>query len=308
MIKTCLVAGAGAIGLQVAERIYRANPGCLSLLAKGARLDRYRKNGLAVNGEKIPFRLTDGEGASPSDLIIVACKGYHLDQVIRDMRPFVGLQTIIVSLLNGVSSEEEIGRVYGREKLPLAMILGTDALKGDCAVTFATRGVIHYGDASGRNGSREERLAEFFGAAGVPCELREDMLRQYWYKFMINVGINQASAVLRLPYRAFQTNGQPGEKAEARELMEKAMREVIAVAAALPDAPGIDEGDIARWYGTLNPLNPEGYTSMAQDVLAGRKTEVDLFAIEMMKRGRRYGVPVPLNETFSLMLKAIEQA
>ena len=301
-INSVLIAGAGAIGLSTAESIYKYNPECISILAKGERLERYQKNGLWVNGERIKFRLVSEEKV---DLIIVACKYHHLDQIIEDMTPSVGKDTIILSLLNGITSEEIIGRKLGRQRLPLAMVLGTDPKHEGEKTTYTRKGFIHFGDADGKNGAREESIAEFFTRAGVPFKLEQDMKRSLWFKYMLNVGFNQTTAVLRLPYGVFQTKGNSGEIPESRLFVEKAMREVISVA----KAEGIDlnDGDIEKCFNTVNLLSPAGYTSMLQDVLAGRKTEVEMFSLALMELAKKYGISVPVNEALYLQIRIIEK-
>jgi 2-dehydropantoate 2-reductase len=218
----------------------------------------------------------------------------------------VGEDTIILSLLNGISSEEIIGSKLGRERLPLAMIIGTDAFHKGTETTYSRTGIIHFGDGEGKNGKREEAIAEFFSGSGVAFKLEEDMKRALWYKFMINTGINQVTAVLRLPYGAIMNRGGPGEIPEARELIEEAMHEVIRVANA--EGIGLDEGDIRNWYNTLNSLSPGGFTSMCQDVMAGRKTELEMFGLTMIGLGKKHGIPVPVNRFLYLQLKTIEQS
>ena len=301
-INSVLIAGAGAIGLSTAESIFSSDPLNISILAKGERLERYRKNGLRVNGKKIDFRFSSGEKA---DLIIIACKYHNLDEIIKDIAPSVGRDTIILSLLNGITSEEIIGRELGRERLPLAMVLGTDAFHKGEETTFTRKGVVHFGDADGRNGEREERIAEFFTRTGVPFQLEENMKRKLWYKFMMNVGVNQTTAILKLRYRVVQKNGVAGEIPEARLIIEKSMREVIEVANA--EGIDLDEKDIENQYNTLNLLNPEGYTSMCQDILAERKTEVEMFSLALMDLAKKHGIKVPVNEMFYLLLRTIEQ-
>jgi 2-dehydropantoate 2-reductase len=124
------------------------------------------------------------------------------------------------------------------------------------------------------------------------------MLRALWNKFMINVGINQASAVLRANYSVFQTS------AEARELMESAMKEVINIARMMNI--NLSEDDIRAFEPFLMGLGPNGKTSMLQDVEAGRETEVEMLAGQVIKLGKRCGIPTPINGMLYEKIKKIE--
>jgi 2-dehydropantoate 2-reductase len=273
-INSVLLAGAGAVGLTVAGAIYRYDPECIAVLAGGERLERYRREGLFVNGERLNFKFAETPAVEQdsADLVIIASKYHHLEQVVAEIKPFVGDGTVIVSLLNGISSEEIIGRAYGADRLPLAMILGTDAQHSSNKTTFTQAGYIHFGDAEGKATVRDRSLEEFFTRAGVPHQYHQtDMKRTLWYKFMINVGANQVSALLRLPYGPFKKNS-PNSIPEAQALLESAMREVIAISEA--EGINLDDRDMENWDKTVAVLSDTGYTSMCQDVLAGRKTEV----------------------------------
>jgi 2-dehydropantoate 2-reductase len=301
-ISSVLIAGAGAVGLAFAEIINNYDHNCLSILAKGERLERYREKSFWVNGRKQDFRFSYGEKA---DFIIVATKFHHLDEVLEDIKPSLTKDTIILSLLNGISSEEIIAEKLGVSLPPLAMILGIDAFHEDGKVTYSQIGVIHFGEAEGRNGEREEAIAEFFTRCGVPFELEPNMKRKLWYKYMINVGANQPTAVLRLPNGVNQTRGEKWEIKEANMLFAKTMREVVTVA----NAEGIDlnEEDVQSGLRVTNTLSPTSYTSMCQDVLAGRKTEVEMFSLTLMELAKKHGISVPVNEVLYLQLKIIEQ-
>jgi 2-dehydropantoate 2-reductase len=122
---------------------------------------------------------------------------------------------------------------------------------------------------------------------------------------MVNVGVNQTSALLRLPYRAFKQKS-PFVIREACEILESAMNEVAAVAAA--EGISLGKADIEKWFGNVDLLGDDGYTSMAQDVLAGRKTEAELFGLTVMEYGKKHGIPTPVNETLYRALRAVEQS
>ena len=115
---------------------------------------------------------------------------------------------------------------------------------------------------------------------------------------MINVGINQTSAVLRQPFLAFQTSD------EARNLMESSMREVISLSEKVK--VNLTEEDINRFNEILMGMNPEGKTSMLQDVEAGRKTEVEMFAGKVISLGKQYNVPTPVNQRLFDLIREIE--
>ncbi|HUW39702.1 MAG TPA: ketopantoate reductase family protein [Rectinemataceae bacterium] len=302
-IRTVLIVGAGAVGSALGAIIESRLPGSVSVLADAARQERYRREGFILNGRRFDFRLVSPEERSEPDLILVAVKNAQLPGAITQMTRHVGPDTLILSLMNGITSEDELAADFGWNKVLYAMILGIDAVREGTTTSYSAGGTVHFGEAVNAKAAwspRVERIAEFFGRSGVSYSVPEDMKRSLWYKFMINVGINQCSAVLRARYRLFQS------ASEARALMEAVMREVIALSAAL--GTGLVEADIAEWYGTLMRLGPEGMTSMLQDIEAGRKTEVESFAGTVVELGRRSGVDVPLNEALLLIIRALEAA
>ena len=301
-IRTVLVVGAGAVGAAVAALIAERRPGAVSILAGGERAGRYRRDGFLLNGSRRDFPIVSPEESSAPDLLIVAVKTHQLDAAIADMSRHVGRRTLVLSLLNGISSEESLAGAFGAEKVPLAMILGIDAVREGNATRFSGRGKIHFGDPLNREGAwseRVRRIAAFFQECQVPFVVPPDMVRSLWFKFMVNVGINQASAVLRAPYGAFQVPG------DARDIMESAMRETVALSQAL--RTGLGEEDVASWGDTLGALAPDGKTSMLQDVEARRKTEVDAFAGTVLALAEPRGLAVPVNRTLYRLIRAIER-
>ncbi|MCF8083926.1 MAG: ketopantoate reductase family protein [Deltaproteobacteria bacterium] len=300
-IKRISLIGTGAMGMFYAGKLFDMDPHCISLIAGGDRHERLKKQGFFVNDQHylLPVVRPDDPPA-PSDLIVVAVKHHHLPQAIQDIQNSIGPDTILLSVMNGIDSEAQLGAAYGMEKVLYAVAVGIDALREDNRLIYTTQGRLFFGEAENEGVSdRVKAIQALLDRAGIAYETPPDMIRVLWWKFMINVGINQASAVLRAPYAVFQSSRQ------ARDLMESAMREVMAIAQKAQ--VNLTEKDIENWYAVLSGLSPDGKTSMLQDVEAGRKTEVDMLAGRVLELGKAYHIPTPVNEDIFRNIKAMER-
>jgi len=254
-----------------------------------------------VNGRPYRFALLGDD--LPADLVIVAVKHPQLGEAIELLRPGVGRDTVVLSLLNGIGSEDRLRAGLPGAHVPYAISVGIDAVRTGRDVRYTSLGRIMFGEATNPDPPTPAvgRAAGLLAQAGIPHVVPADMLHELWWKFLINVGANQVSALARAPYRVLQDRDEP-----ARQVMIAAQQEVIAVANASGIA--LDTSDIQRWLDVLDGLGPDNYTSMAQDALAGRPTEVDIFAGAVVELGRRTGVPVPVNTTLYGLLKGAEAA
>jgi len=299
-IKKIAIVGAGAIGASYASMFYAMSQDSVSFIAGKGRYEKLKSNGVVVNGNKYNIAVSMPDRATASyDLVIVSVKHHHLPSAIDDLKNIVSDKTVILSFMNGIESEETIGSVIGPEKVLYSIVLGIDAVRIGNSTTYNNQGRVFFGEE--KNTALTERVAkikELFDRAQINYVIPDDMIRTLWWKFMINVGINQASAALRSPYSRFQVPG------EARTLMDSAMREVMAIA----QRKGIDihEKDIENWHSVLSGLSPDGKTSMLQDVEAGRKTEVEMFAGKVIELGRNLSIPTPVNDLLYQMIHAIE--
>lgn len=305
-IRYALVAGAGAIGSAVAAAIHKARPGAVRLLADDRRAEVLARDGLSVNGERLDLKvLPAGRAPAPGDepgLVLVCVKHHQLAAAIRDLAPCVGPGTLILSLMNGIDSEKDLRAAFGEDRVLDAMILAIDAVREGNATNFTVGGTIHFGEDRNPPGTwspRVARIAEFFDRCGVRYKVPEDMVHAMWFKLMVNVGMNPASAILRAPYSSFQ------QYPEARNVMLAAMGELIEISKVL--GTGLTEEDIGVWDRTLAGLSPSGKSSMLQDVEARRKTEVELFAGTVVRLGRETGIPTPVNALLLDMIRTIEK-
>jgi 2-dehydropantoate 2-reductase len=289
------------MGSVLASRFHAAPNLTASLIAAGERHQRLRESGITVNGETIHLPVIDPAAAStPVDLILVALKHHHLQEAIPGLDKLVGPDTLFISVMNGLDSETYIGSIYGMDKVLYCISVGIDALRQNGQVTYTIVGTLQFGDADNTEISdRVLRVQRALDAAGIPYKNPHDMLRALWWKFMINVGINQASAMTRAPYRIFQAS--PG----ARAVMFGLMREVLTLAEA--EGIHLSEEDLPAWDVILQTLSPDGKTSMLQDIEAGRKTEVEIFAGKAVELGKRHGIPTPMNEMALHVIRTLEE-
>ncbi len=298
-IERIAILGAGALGAAYGAILYEMDPRSVFFIAGGERYEKLRRDGVVVNGKRYPIAVARPEDATPVDLLIVAVKHHHLDQAITEMKNAIGPHTTVLSVMNGIDSEERIGTAYGMDKVIYGLTLGIDAVRVGSSVNYTNQGRIFFGEAKNPEMTdRVRRIKGLFDRAGMAYVIPPDMIRRLWFKYMVNVGANQTSAVLRANYGTLRSSS------EARMLMDSAMREVIAIARAIH--VDLQEDDIGEWYKVLNALNPEGKTSMFQDVEAGRKTEVEMFAGKLIELGKRHGIPTPVNQRLFNELKRIE--
>lgn len=300
-IRRVAILGAGAMGAYFASRFFENKFFSTFLVAKGQRKAVLEKNGLIVNGQQYPIPVIDPESSDePVDLLIVALKHHHLAEGARGLNKIIGDNTTIISIMNGLESEEYLGSIYGMEKILYTISAGIDALRvGRNEVVYTSPGTHTFGEAKNPIISpKVKRVQEAFEKAGIKYKTPDDMIRMLWWKFMVNVGINQASAVTRMTFDVFQTNK------EAQALMEALMREVVTLA----NAAGVNltEQDIADWYPIMNQLSPTGKTSMLQDIDARQKTEVEIFSGKVITLGKEFNIPTPVNNTVFQIIKVLE--
>ena len=300
-IETAALIGLGAIGCFFAEGLYQGLGENFRVLAGGARAARLREQGTTINGTLHHFPIVDPAAKTgPADLIIIAVKDTALDEAIRDIRNQVGPDTIILSVLNGVSSEERVAAVYGWDHVLYSLMRVSSMMRDGVCSFDASSGAVLFGEA--RNDVLSDRVLavkELFDACGIRYLIEPDMIHALWYKYMANVGENMTCAVLGIPFGEFRTNN------EANWLREAAMREVQAIA----KAKGVDltEEDFRRQGETVKRLRPGNKPSTLQDLERGRRTEVDLFAGNVVRMGRELGIPTPVNEVYYHAIRALEQ-
>ena len=297
MIKSVAFAGIGAVGAIYAQCAAQ----CARIPCFAVVMDKqsYRDRPVSVNGEMLAIELaTPQEAKEKADLVIVAVKWHVFEDVLEQIAPFVGEGTIILSLLNGISSEQVIRTRFPQARVLLSMCSGVDSNREGRAVRMNRRGKIVFGESDGRMSEAVAAVSAYFDLAGIPYEIPRDMLHQMWWKLMVNAGMNQVSAVRGLNYEGMRNSP------DAMEQMHAAQREVITIANAL--GISMDERDIEMWDRQLDTLCCCGLSSTLQDIRARRKTEVELYGETICRLGRSLGIETPENKRLAAEIRMIE--
>lgn len=301
-IETVALIGLGAIGAYFADSILPVLGDDLHVIAGGERNARLKKEGLVVNGKQEFYNIVSpDEDMGYADLVIATPKFNSLMQALSDVKLQVGPDTVILCPLNGVESEDIAASVYGTDHI-LYSLMRVSSVKTGNKVTFnPATSYVEFGEKTNNPDDLSEKVKtvkEFFDSVGIKSEIRPDMELAIWEKYVCNVSENQVSTVMKIPF------GTWGGSADANEMRVMVADEVINI--AHKKGIMIDRDYAKNHLEFLKKLPPDNMSSTLQDILAGRKTEVDMFAGTVMRLGREVGVPTPLNDFLYHAIKLME--
>lgn len=298
-IKKTAIVGMGALGLLYGEQIQNAlGKDAVTFVMDEERFERHKSDVYEINGNVIKFNVTQVSEMKPVDLVIVATKSTGLESALDVMEPAIGKDTIIISVLNGISSEAVISERFGKERVLGCVAIGMDAMREGSKLEYCSKGRLQLGVLMDGQEKMLSAVTEFFDKIGQNYEVKEDIMQAMWGKFLLNVGVNQSCMVYETSYAGVLEEG------EARDNMLKAMREVLTVGQA--EGIALGEEDLQRALTTTAGLKPDGYPSMSQDAIAHRATEVDLFAGTIMALAAKHNIEVPINRMYYQKIKQLE--
>ncbi len=300
-IKKMGIMGMGAIGGIYGKELMNTFGDDFYAVADGERGERLKKNGIKVNGDTIfPKVLSTTNPETKLDFLILAIKNYQLEESFSEIRNIIHKDTIILPLLNGVTATERIKKDFPENEVLRGLVYITAEKRENGEIYSNNKGTITFGDTENKELSQSVKLIkDIFDKAGINYNIPEDMISAQWRKWIINIGSNQVSAIVRNGYGKFL------EIEELNKVLKNAMFEVVEVAKAcgvyLPveDVDGYDE--------RLKVSQPDLKTSTLQDIENKRRTEIEYFAGDLIRMAKKVGVSVPVNETLYYLIKSIEK-
>lgn len=284
MIHSVGLIGRGAIGVLYGKLMERfLSKEDLVYIVDEKRKQYYLDNPLICNGKQTDFHYVSTiDEFKKVDLIFISTKYSGLKDAITLMKPFLKEDTIIVSCLNGISSETILREQFPEHKVIRTIVQGMDSTYLNNEVTFTVLGELLFGEEFVQEKQACDLLEEFYQRVQIPYRRCEDIVFDQWNKLMFNCGINQTCAAYYSTYGVCKVDGV------LRDIFIQAMKEVKEVA----NAYGISLSDenIENWKVVLSQLTDEGMPSMRQDIISHRKTEKELFSGTILPLAKQKGI------------------
>lgn len=298
-IKTVAVLGAGAVGSYVIWGLSEREDIKLGVIAEGERKERLEKEGCLINGKVYRPEVWTPQEAAGVDLLIVSLKYGALPEAVDSIKQVVGEHTIIMSLMNGVDSEDIIAEKVDASHIlySLIKVASHKEGKGYCFDPETTIGIIFGEITAPYESERVQAVNALFADTGLHFRSTEYIREEMWSKYRLNICNNLPQAILGAGVGCYS------DSAHMKAIREGLQKEVEAIAAA----KGIDLGkvDIKSTRGSAVP--PTARYSTLQDLDAGRHTEIDMFSGALVRMGKELGIPTPYNEYTYHMIKALEE-
>ena len=297
-IESVAVLGAGAVGSYVIWGLSEKAGVRLGVVAEGERAERLKQNGCAVNGTVYRPEVWTPQEAHGVDLLVVALKYGALPGAMESIRAVVGEHTVVMSLMNGVDSEELIGAQVGDEKV-IRSLIKVASHKEEDGYHFdpdATLGIIFGEEHAPFESERVRAIVDLFEGTGIHYRVTDEIRAEMWSKFRLNVCNNLPQAILGAGVGCYR------DSVHMKAISEGLRRELEAIAAA----KGIDLRKVDT-SGRGSAVPPTARYSTLQDLDAKRHTEIDMFSGALMRMGEELGIPTPYNEYTYHMIKALEE-
>jgi 2-dehydropantoate 2-reductase len=303
-MRVCIF-GTGAVGAYFGGRLAEAGQ-AVTFVARGQALRALRERGLQVASTEGDFSVQSVRAAEspvelgPSDAILLGVKAWQVPDAARAIAPALGPDTFVVPLQNGVEAPTQLAAVLGPERVLgglcriIAWVESPGVVRHEGAEPY-----IGFGELAGGLSSRAQRLPQACSRCrGVTAEALEDVQAELWRKFLFISSVSGLGAFNR------ETIGVLRSRPEIRQQLERAMREVLAVARA--HGVGLPDDAVEETLAFTDSLPEEGTTSMQRDIIAGRPSELESQSGAVVRLGAERGVATPVHDFIYRSLRPLE--
>jgi 2-dehydropantoate 2-reductase len=300
---TIAVVGAGAVGGYFGGMLARAGVPVI-FIGRPAFVDAVKLRGLFLDTVQFQEHVrveasSDLAAARGADIVLLCVKTTDTAETASALAKLLAKDAVIVSMQNGVDNAEQIEAASGMKALPAAVYVAA-SVPAPGTVKHVGRGDLVLGPKN----DITERVAAIFTRATIPCRISENLGGELWTKLVWNCALNALSALGKVTY------GEILASADARQLLETTVYEVLAVAKASGIQPAGLEDPKTALAGAYKVAESMAATrsSTAQDMMRNKKTEIDSLNGFVVRRARQLGIPVPVNHGLFTLVKLVEQS
>lgn len=298
-----VIVGPGAMGCLFAAFLSKSQEEIWLLDKNKERAAKIKEQGIIVEGISGDWQARVNATGDPkdignADLIIIAVKSYDTKEAIMHAKPLVAENTRVLTVQNGIGNIEIIGEAVGQDKV-IGGVTNLGATLLDIGkVRHAGRGETVIGRIDGKIPVEMRSIREIFNKLGLETRISRDIKGLLWSKLIINVGINALTAIARL------NNGRLVDFDGTRKILRDAVTEATRVAKR-KRIKLIYDDPLAKVEAVCE-ATATNVSSMLQDVLRKKRTEIDFINGVIVRQGQELGIPVPVNSILVGLVKTIE--
>ncbi len=290
------VMGAGAVGCYFGGMLARAGHDVV-LITRPQHVEAISRGGLRMQtttfDEQVPLTAsTEARAVLGAQVVLFCVKSTDTEATGAEMRPHLAPDALVLTLQNGVDNAERLRSVLPQQAVAAAVVYVATEMAGPGHVRHHGRGDLVIEPANGSDAAARALIA-----AGIPTEISGNVRGALWSKLILNCAYNAVSAITQLPYG----------KTVAGEGVQGLMRDVVAECLAVAQAEGVQvAGDVHAAVDKLAGSMPQQFSSTAQDLARGKRSEIDYLNGLIVKRGTALGVATPANRVLWALVKLLE--
>jgi 2-dehydropantoate 2-reductase len=296
------VMGAGGQGGLFGGLLRRAGEDVV-LIARGANLKAIRSGGLTLKTGGCRAFIPDIDATDepsevgPVGLLIFCVKTYHFEVAAQDSQPLVGSSTVVLPVQNGIDAADRLARFFGGDKVIGGVSYHQAALEAPGVITYGgVSGKLYIGELGGGSSARVCDIQRTLDGAGIDCQVHSDIRIAMWEKLILVCATGGVMAYYRRPIGSILDD--PDGRALILGVMEEAEQVARAKGIELP----ADTAQRTLHFIESN-MGPDTKSSQLEDLLAGRRLELEALNGEIIRLARKTGVPAPLNSRVYEALK-----
>ncbi len=286
-----IILGAGGIGSLVGALLSKSND--VLLVGREAHVDEINKNGLEISGSinenfKVKAAIETGD-IEDNTLIILSTKVIDSEETINSIKDKIKKNNIILCLQNGLGSEDIVKNIADCVVVRGVITAGTTFLEPG-KVICSNIGSIYL-----EKNDVSEKILEMFNNSDLPTEVDGNIKDRIWKKLITNCVMNTLTAIFKV---------KNGDLAKVPDLVRLVVHELVLV--ANKEGLNYDEKETFNTVMDIIKASAENKSSMFQDVLKGRKTEIDFLNGKIIELAEKHKIDVPVNRTLVSMIKFLE--